>query len=459
MTSGLWNTGRTLGAITLVTVLGGAAGSAHADQFHYNNVLVGTRAVGMGGAFGAVADDASGVYYNPAGLAFALSNDIQGSANAFYRKEAKYENVICDEPFVEESSGGLTPFFGGLQKLDRYVSGLVFAFGVYYTDGDLKDQDTLLEDTKICGSGGTTSDLKRYHRTANARSGTYYAGAALGYRPIPNLSIGFGLNYYNSDELVQEYQDVVFPVVNGTLYQVQTINNREHLVVHGVQPVLGAQLMLPGSVSLGLTLKQGFNASEKFDWRKESRVHLYRVEDQGTVSGANPAKDGVAALSKQEYVHDIKEDKPLGGQPMEARLAMAWFATPTFLWAFDAAYYGAVDKGNKIGGLERYKKESVINYATGIEWYASPSFPVRAGIFTNDDAREEVKKGELSSGEHIDYIGESLFIAWVQPNSQISGGFILQQGDGKAQKTGQPDVVQDVKATSYTFAFSATHNL
>ena len=31
--------------------------AARADQFHYNNVLVGTRSVGMGGAFGAVADD------------------------------------------------------------------------------------------------------------------------------------------------------------------------------------------------------------------------------------------------------------------------------------------------------------------------------------------------------------------------------------------------------------------
>src|SRR5688500_11173733 len=98
-----------------------SGGTALADQFHYNNVLVGTRSVGMGGAFGAVSDDASGVYYNPAGLAFALSNDIQGSANAFYQKKTTYEKTLGNDDFVEESSGSLSPFFGGLQKLDRYV--------------------------------------------------------------------------------------------------------------------------------------------------------------------------------------------------------------------------------------------------------------------------------------------------------------------------------------------------
>ncbi|MEN9833841.1 MAG: hypothetical protein RL011_34, partial [Pseudomonadota bacterium] len=156
-----------------------------ADQFHYNNVLVGTRAMGMGGAFAGIADDASGIYYNPGGLAFALSNDIQGSANAFYGKNTVYKKALGSTDFTEESSGSLTPFFGGLQKLDRYVQGLVAAFGVYYTDGDLKDQDTPIDQFQI---GSTVID--RYHRTSNARASTYFAGAGVGYRILNNLGIG-----------------------------------------------------------------------------------------------------------------------------------------------------------------------------------------------------------------------------------------------------------------------------
>ncbi|HEY0283950.1 MAG TPA: hypothetical protein VGC23_01065, partial [Vicinamibacterales bacterium] len=40
---------------------------------------VGTRAEGMGGAFVAVADDASAIYWNPAGIATGSTFDLQVS--------------------------------------------------------------------------------------------------------------------------------------------------------------------------------------------------------------------------------------------------------------------------------------------------------------------------------------------------------------------------------------------
>src|SRR5690349_8952059 len=89
---------------------GALAGAAQADQFHYNNVIMGDRAMGMGGAYGAVADDASGVYYNPAGLGFALSNDISGSANAFYTRKLTYKKAVAGSDFEENSKGMLAPF-------------------------------------------------------------------------------------------------------------------------------------------------------------------------------------------------------------------------------------------------------------------------------------------------------------------------------------------------------------
>jgi len=73
-------------------IVGLLATQSLADQQHYNNVIIGERAQGMGGAYAGVSDDASGVVYNPGGLAFAQSNDISGSANAFYNKKMKYKN-------------------------------------------------------------------------------------------------------------------------------------------------------------------------------------------------------------------------------------------------------------------------------------------------------------------------------------------------------------------------------
>lgn len=47
----------------------GAAGSEYAGTAAHLNIGLGARALGMGGTFVAVADDAATVYYNPAGLA------------------------------------------------------------------------------------------------------------------------------------------------------------------------------------------------------------------------------------------------------------------------------------------------------------------------------------------------------------------------------------------------------
>ena len=40
----------------------------------------------------------------------------------------------------------------------------------------------------------------------------------------------------------------------------------------------------------------------------------------------------------------------------------------------------------------------------------------------------------MNQQDHIDYMGYSLFFAWVQPNSQISIGAVYQDGKGEAQK-------------------------
>ena len=452
-----------------------------ADQFHYNNFLMGTRAMGLGGAFTAVSDDASGLFYNPAGLAFALSNDISGSANALYDKKTTYEDAIGGEKFIENSGGSLPSFFGGLQKLDRYVPKAVFAFGTFNTDGDLKDQNTLYENLNHFGTR-----IERYHRTINARSSTFQVGAAVGYRIRSNLAVGFGLNYFKIDELVQEYQDVKqeFPInIDGQSYlgtKIYTQNVREHLNAFGVQPALGIQVLLPAGFALGLSYKQSILASESLTGDYYSRsTYLTPTEkaqfDQRAAPGGLGSADPFRA---DESIVGIKADNALGAMPVEIRAGAAWFASPAVLWTFDVTHHTGVKVKQfaAVHGRPKYQREPTTNLASGVEYFVMPSFPLRLGIFTNNDARPEVAKGDPKSSEnsnpcldpkwakkycdqsdHIDYMGGSLFIAWVQPNSQVAAGVVMQQGEGQGQKSGGY-LVQSVKGTSNTFAFSATHN-
>lgn len=474
---------------------------AGADQFHYQNLIIGTRAMGMGGAFGAVADDASGIYYNPAGLAFALSNDISGSANAFYSKEATYKDTIGGDDFVEHSGGSVAPFFGGLQKLDRHVPGLVFAFGVYSVDSDLKDQDTSIE-KKTVGS----TYIERYHRTSNARASTLYAGGGVGKRLLPNLAIGASMHYFAVDELVQEFQDAKQTIKVGqeTAWQILSSNVRERLNVYGVQPVIGLQAALPGNVTLGATVKKGFIASETLQFGSEQRKQVLDNTGHDNLAAGQQATAVVTEGIVPTPGTTPNANKPIGDWPLEARLSTAWFASPKFLLAFDATYHSATSKGEKLaanGNKPKYNRDAITNFALGAEYYITGSLPLRFGLFTNNDSRPKVDKatpnrdpngdGDTSDAlacgrstavattpeqvqlaarrkewsdkycgqpDHIDYLGGSVFIGWVQPNTQFSAGVVIQDGRGKAQKLGDHQV-QEVAAKATTLAFSVTQNL
>ena len=54
-----------------------------ADEYHYQDLIVGERAAGLGGAYISIADDPSGIYHNPAGIIYSFENYFSLSANAY----------------------------------------------------------------------------------------------------------------------------------------------------------------------------------------------------------------------------------------------------------------------------------------------------------------------------------------------------------------------------------------
>ena len=455
---------------------------AKADQFHYQNFLIGDRAIGLGGAYSGVADDASGIFYNPAGTAFALNNDVSGSANAIYQKKIVFKNTLPGHDFTENSNGTVPSFFGGLLKADSVAEGLVIAWGIYSLDSELKDQDDLFSEVDLganapCQSGAATPPnnvLNRFHRTVNSRGATEYYGLALGWRLANNMSIGSGANYIQVNELVQEYQDVKqashFCKTDGGFEPGSlrlTQNIRQKLTAYGVQPVLGIQVSLFGRLSLGLTFKAGSWLSQKFEQTAEIRKVKMLESDQANVEAlsetqslpvlASPSVIGVF----QNKGNKTPESNPLGSMAPSIRLGLAWFASTRLLITSDVAHTMAVTDAEKFGGFDYglYSKEAVTNLMLGMEYYLTPAVPVRLGVFTNNDATPEIDTKKANQRNHVDYLGGTFFLSWVQPNSQIGAGIVLQDGKGKAQKIGGVTTVQDVEARSFTFAFSATTTL
>lgn len=475
---------------------------ARADLFHYNNLLIGDRAIGLGGAYTAIADDSAGVYYNPAGIAFAGSNDVSGSANAFVQKSQVYKKAIGNENFTETTGGSVPSFFGGLQKLDTVMRGLVFAFGVYFTDSELKNQNTLIDKdinlgavsgirvdssgtvlkdstgasqlsgycynstTKVKGDKRPDLVLQRYRRTMNERGSTMYAGGSLGYRPLNNLAIGLGANYVAVTDLIQVYQDErnTTSLCNATGTVIPTSNQLgqniyQDLNAMGVQLVLGMQLAFLSRFSLGLTVKGGSFLKQSLDFALEKRVVQLTTADQATVdtNSATAQYSSVTFGNVLEYNDTAKLKKPLGSMPGELRLGLAYFASTRLLISSDISYIQGVNDNDLLSGSDLFGKQAVLNESVGIEYYVLPAFPLRVGYFTNHDATPSIDRNLANQRDHIDYQGASAFIAWVQPNSQIGIGAAAQSGTGEAQKIGGY-AIQKITGQAITLAFSATHS-
>ena len=444
------------------------------DIFHYANVLAGDRAMGLGGAFTAISDDASGVIYNPAGLAFALSNDISASANAFYMKETKYKKTLGNNDFRELSDGSVAPFFGGMQKLDHFVDGLSFGVGIQTVDSELKNQNDLFKNVvfqsgkynegteaspelEACYSQKEDQVISQLARTVNARSSTQSFGAAVGYRLTGSLAIGAGLSYVKIDELVQEFQgnDINKGDCSGGISNPREVtssvrqNIRTHLKAGAIVPILGAQFSMNSGFSFGLSLKPGVMMDETYEVSTE-RTYFTKLRSDNSLFSFTD-KDTVPALSS-----NTEFSKPIGAMPLEMRMGMAWFANQRLLVSMDVSHFTESKDGNKnIGGV--FDREAVTNLAVGAEYYVSPSYPLRLGFFTNNDAREEVDKVTGNSRDHIDYKGISAFITKVTPNDQVAVGTIIQVGQGQAQKVGGT-TVQEVEAQSAVLAFSVSNN-
>lgn len=97
----------------LGSALGVLSGTLVADPYHYNNLLVGGKAIGYGGAYVALANDQSAMHYNAAGLAFQ-EDSTSASVNTMAFENTRFENVYTDGSDFERKSFTVVPGFIGI---------------------------------------------------------------------------------------------------------------------------------------------------------------------------------------------------------------------------------------------------------------------------------------------------------------------------------------------------------
>ncbi len=409
---------------TLTLAVALYAGNLHADEYHYNNIIIGDRAAGLAGAYTAISDEASGLFYNPAGIVFSENLQLSASANAFHETELIYKSVLNGGDWKRKSSNIVPNFFGMTSKFgDSYLG---FSYAV--TDFEVEDQDSRFTDI---------SGIPLYIININNNEKVTKYGPSYATQLSDQWDFGITLYFHERRRDLTNNQWIRL-ADNSFEWSNLYFETSES----GFEPVIGFMWSPDETISLGLSMRKTFITSSKSRTQLScsSDVNIPGVQSAQCIPVSGSPLDPTIVTSSDE--RDL---------PLNVRLGIAYFPTPRLLYSADVSYFEEVDS-------DSFNAEEVINFAIGLEYYFNAEWAVRGGYFTNDSNTPEISTSDVGQRDHVDLTGISLSLSKFSRSSSLTLGFASSSGNGKAQVTGTSDIqvleqsIQTVYlSTSYTF--------
>ena len=441
--------------------------------------------MGMGGAFGAVADDSSALFYNPAGLALAVSSTISASVNALQFSKRDYQKLFNNkDSFYEQSQDIVPTFTGAVLDLTKYADALHGAFNLQTLTQQSNNQNDILRRPDIA--------LEYFHRSSKSQSSELLFGAGAGKRLSSDLSIGFSLGGRQAIQDQQIYQDVTQKIQPSlvklkeptarekSLYSTLTTNERVTAQILAAELGTGMIWSPLPTLSVGLSVHYDILIRQSLTAETDS-LSLFHYNDYSLPLASDfELADGVSLDEAQKNIDTYSNKKvsrrssnnqpsPLdsgtapafvnndyGIEPgrSRVRLGLAYFPTPRFLVAGDVVWHRNATEWVLSRALTT---QDVFNLHIGTEYFVTPGFFMRNGVFTNFDARPPTLSAK--NPERIDFFGLSVFMGTQTSDTQFSGGLIYQHGLGEALKVAGQSVDKPVTEQRFTLAFTATHGM
>ena len=400
-----------------------------ADEFHYNNMLIGERAAGMGGAFTALADDTSGMYYNPAGIVYAEEKSLSASVNAYYSLSKKYSGVIAGSDLKRNYSAIVPNFFGVQQPIGPVSLGFSYAV----PEHSFENMDETFTDLPL------PYEMKQYYGDPNLRIARYVLnlntedkinefGPSVAIRISDTLAFGLTLYVHKRDILFIENE--LLRLSNG---RDQLTNIYVKASEWGTRPVLGMLWKPSERISFGAALSKTFVISSDVTYQTTSYSTL----------------DGKAVLDDQRTTSGDKQ-----GYPWQCRVGVAYRITPSWLVSGDVALYPGFDFDML---WERVERETVVNAALGTEYSPWKDWIFRAGVFTNRSNSPDITPGTSAGSEKIDMYGVAGSVSFRVHQSTITIGGNYGHGSGTAHITSE-EFAQDVTAHTWNIFVASTYH-
>ena len=395
-----------------VLVLAGSG--ARADDVNFRPYVVGSRAAGMGGAFTALADDGSGPYYNPGGLAFVRRSQVSLSGSVYGVVSGSNKDALGDGHDFTFRDLNIFPV----------ATSVVWKFADgpgYEGDGSALALSVFVPDAV------RTNDRDKLGSNQNAlfvssENQTVWAGATWAHK-WGRLGVGASAFLLFGTALSQLELTAVDPASSSRF---ATVTARFDETTFGGVGALGMRWDASDQVSVGLSVY-----SPEYGWGQ--RRSFVRVAVGDGVSG--PGQPATVTVVNAE---DLNATPTL---PARVQLGVAW-SGDRFVLTADATFLAGrtvTDDVNRAAeGLDRYiKRNPVINGAIGIEFRSSDALRWRAGFFTDFAASDEPIGTAAAAGArtpdnptHINRFGGTLSGGWRTEHTATDAGINLSYGSG-----------------------------
>ncbi|MBN2493946.1 MAG: hypothetical protein JXR96_05080 [Deltaproteobacteria bacterium] len=390
--------------------------AARADEYNYRNVLVGERAVGMGGAATAVADDAAAAYYNPAGLVQNSSTTLSLSATLLQLRNQTIGNFLSEDG-VSQISAAI------IAASSVYATDLLegrFAFSILVPDSyDFEMNEQIVLDLPMPDD----SRLVKAHLIRRKRYETYVLGPSMAWSLGSGWSLGFSLFvfYRNFDY----YQDDTYLYSTGAMTQIIDNDSGSSIGMQGHAGVLYQPL---DCLRIGLLGSVGGAFSDTGKGRR------LRIES----SGDDP-ESFTRVVTGGEFGGE-GEDKVESKAPISFSLGIAWQIDPDWLVSLDGSFYLPLSY-DRLG--RQIDKRFTWNIAAGAEVRLWDAWPLRFGFFTNLSSAPPIDEEAIATvdpatytldelpPDKVDYYGLSVSFGQIGRNSTWDVALQAMLGSGE----------------------------
>ena len=375
--------------VILITMINLNYGLCQNKGYNSYQYIIGDRAAGMAGAFTALANDSTSLWYNPAGLAEIKTSNLNISGNTYSfltsKKKGLFEiennNNEYDKINYTESDFSIVAtslaFGFNLGKIGKMNHS--FAIGLFVPESsNLKS--TIVGDAE-------TDNIYLDLNYQNKLSSKYYV-AMIGYGIAINndfnLGIAIGLGYA---DYMNSTTNASYAINKNTGKQSSKINTTTStlnaLTINGC---IGVQYYINRNHKLGISF---YTASFKFDGG--STVD--------TINSSNTDGEDLN-YSRNRIKKDLSGFEKL--KPSYSNIGYAYINPNN--WTFSIDLIPVLKNADE-------NDENITNFKIGFEYYLSNDIILRTGIFTDYSPNSEVKTNSTVT-EKTNYFGSTLSFSY-----------------------------------------------